>query len=495
MQPSNPTTDKSSQCLVLFGALGDLSLRKLFPALFQLHLANLLPDNITIIAIARRDIGQDGFIEELKNSLSTHGSLTASQKQEFISFSKRLDYTLVDMTDEASYSTLSDKLAYQERNITFYLATPPNIFGDICRNLNHAGLTFSESRIVLEKPIGTDLASSKHINDTVGLYFNEEQIYRIDHYLGKETVQNLLALRFANPIFGNLWNHQNISYIEISVAEEVGIEGRWGYFDDAGQMRDMVQNHLLQLLCLVAMEPPARLDADSIRNEKVRVLEALKSINVEEVNQRLIRGQYSNGSYDNTNVPGYLEEPDANEQSITETYIALRVDIANWRWANTPFYLRTGKRLHSKVSEIIIHFQRSPHFIFDKDQQNIADNKLVIRLQPSEGISLQTLTKEQGIEKGMRLRQDLLHLDFAQTEPNKKIPDAYERLLLAALMGNQSLFVRRDEVEAAWQWCDQLRTTWEGADSKLHEYPAGSYGPEAADKMIQAFGHCWYEHC
>lgn len=495
MQTINPTDINTSHTLVLFGALGDLSLRKLLPALYQLDKAELLPAETRILGVARQTFERDDFIAKTAASLATYVPAeelddTCSQR-----FYARLDYQQMDMTAPADYQALKAKLSEWDQKITYYLATPPAIFGAICDNLEAADLAHEQTRIVLEKPIGTDLASSKVINNTVGAHFDEKQIYRIDHYLGKETVQNLLALRFANPIFANLWNHQNIEYVEISVAEEVGIEGRWGYFDDAGQMRDMIQNHLLQLLTLVAMEPPARLDADSIRNEKVRVLQALKPMQPHTINKHLVRGQYGNGHYADRAVPGYLNEADANTQSQTETYMAMRVDVENWRWAGTPFYLRTGKRLQSKVTEIVIHFRQSPHYIFDADQAPIAENKLVIRLQPQEGISLQTLTKEQGIDKGMRLRRDPLHLDFAQTQSHARIPDAYERLLLEALKGNQSLFVRRDEVEAAWTWCDQVRATWEQSASPLHTYPAGSYGPHAAYDMIAAFGHRWYEHC
>ncbi len=495
MATANPNSNNFSQTLVLFGALGDLSLRKLLPALFQLDKANLLNDDTRILGLARKAYGVNEFTQDVDNTLAKFvaaDELDSSVKQRFL---QRLDYLPLDMQDTQAYTNLANKLADWGPDTTFYLATPPSIFGDICSNLNAAGLNVTGSRIVLEKPIGHDLESSKVINDTVGKYFAEEQIYRIDHYLGKETVQNLIALRFANPIFADLWNHDHISYVEITVAEEIGIEGRWGYFDDAGQMRDMVQNHLLQLLSLVAMEPPSRLDADSIRNEKVRVLEALKPMESSSINKYLVRGQYGDGEFKGQPAPGYLNEPDANTASQTETYLALRADIANWRWAGTPFYLRTGKRMSSKATEIVIHFHPNRHYIFDDDQAALAENKLIIRLQPSEGIALQTLTKEQGIDKGMRLRRDPLNLDFAQTQSNVRIPDAYERLLLEALKGNQSLFVRRDEVEASWQWCDQMRAAWENSDSALHSYPSGSRGPQAADNMINAFGHCWYEHC
>tara|TARA_B100000780_G_scaffold273772_1_gene237778 strand:- start:162 stop:1208 length:1047 start_codon:yes stop_codon:yes gene_type:complete len=348
---------------------------------------------------------------------------------------------------------------------------------------------------VVEKPIGHDLESSKLINDKFALYFNESQIFRIDHYLGKETVQNLIALRFANPLFESQWNQQFINYVEISVAEDVGIEGRWGYFDKAGQMRDMVQNHLLQLLCMVAMDPPAQLTASSIRDEKVKVLRALKSINKDKISSQLVLGQYADGQFKQKPAPGYLNEPDANTNSSTETFIALRANIANWRWTGTPFYLRTGKRMASKVTEIIIHYKSNNHYIFDPDQANIAQNQLVIRLQPYESISLQVLTKEQGIAKNMKLRRDPLHLDFAQTQSQARISDAYERLLLEALKGNQGLFVRRDEVELAWLWCDQIRQSWHEAELNLEDYPAGSNGPQKACDMIEAHGHKWYEDC
>lgn len=495
MQTQNPNKQVHSHSLVLFGALGDLSLRKLLPSLYQLDLAELLPPQTRILGLARQAFEHKEFTQAASDALGKfvpEEQLDDAVKQRFL---QRLSYLQLDMTQTEDYLSLKTTLLDWDAQVTYYLATPPSIFGDICRNLGDVELNTATSRIVLEKPIGHDLASSKLINDTVGEFFTEEQVYRIDHYLGKETVQNLLALRFANPIFADLWNHDHISYVEITVAEEVGIEGRWGYFDHAGQMRDMVQNHLLQLLCMVAMEPPSRLDADSIRNEKVRVLEALQPMQPHTINQHLVRGQYGDGHYDSHSTPGYLNEPDANTESHTETYMALRADIANWRWAGTPFYLRTGKRMRSKLTEIIVHFRPSRHFIFDADQELLAENELVIRLQPYEGISLQTLTKEQGIDKGMRLRRDPLHLDFAQTQAQTHIPDAYERLLLEALKGNQSLFVRRDEVEAAWQWCDQIRATWEQSASPLHTYPAGTQGPHAAYDMIEAFGHRWYEHC
>jgi glucose-6-phosphate 1-dehydrogenase len=484
-----------SHSFVLFGALGDLSLRKLMPALYQLDHAQLLSEDLNIMAVARSAISTTELKQSIEHTLNQYigaDQLSASSLSRFL---QRLHYCQVELTQAQDYIHLEQKIASWHPQITYYLATPPGLYRDICQHLHDANAINEHSRIVVEKPIGHDLASSKVINDKLALYFDESQIFRIDHYLGKETVQNLIALRFANPLFESQWNHQHIDYVEISVAEDVGIQGRWGYVDKDGQMREMVQNHLLQLLCMVAMDPPSQLTATSIRDEKVKVLRALKPIEKEKIGSHLVLGQYTDGQFQQQPTPGYLNEADANTNSDTETFIALRVEIANWRWTGTPFYLRTGKRMASKVTEIIIHYKSNSHYIFDPSQSNIAKNKLVIRLQPYESISLQVLTKEQGIDKSMQLRRDPLHLDFAQTQSQARIPDAYERLLLEALKGNQSLFVRRDEVELAWQWCDQIREAWHNSELPLEGYPAGSNGPQQACHMIETHGHKWYEHC
>ncbi len=484
-----------SHSLVLFGALGDLSLRKLMPALYQLEHAQLLSDDLKIMAVARSAFNIDELKVRIKDTLNQYLGAEQLNSESLSRFLKRLHYCQVDLIQATDYAALKEKLDAWHPRMTFYLATPPSLYSDICQHLHSANAINDECRIVVEKPIGHDLASSKVINDKLALYFDESQIFRIDHYLGKETVQNLIALRFANPLFETQWNNQYIDYVEISVAEDVGIEGRWGYFDKAGQMRDMVQNHLLQLLCMVAMDPPSQLTATSIRDEKVKVLRALKPIEPEKVNKHLVLGQYTDGQFQQQPAPGYLNEADAVTNSGTETFIALRAEIANWRWTGTPFYLRTGKRMASKVTEVIIHFKASNHQIFDPKQASITQNQLVIRLQPYESISLQVLTKEQGIDKQMQLRRDPLHLDFAQTQSQARIPDAYERLLLEALKGNQSLFVRRDEVELAWQWCDQIRQAWHSAELELEDYAAGSNGPKQACNMIETHGHRWYEDC
>ena len=484
-----------SHSFVLFGALGDLSLRKLMPALYQLDHAQLLSDDLNIMAVARNAVNIDELRHRIEHTLNQYLGAEQLNSESLSRFLKRLNYCQVDLTQATDYVALKEKLEAWHPRMTFYLATPPSLYKDICQHLHNANAINDQCRIVVEKPIGHDLASSKVINDKLALYFDESQIFRIDHYLGKETVQNLIALRFANPLFETQWNNQYIDYVEISVAEDVGIEGRWGYFDKAGQMRDMVQNHLLQLLCMVAMDPPSQLTATSIRDEKVKVLRALKPIEPEKIDSHLVLGQYTDGQFQQRPAPGYLNEADANTSSSTETFIALRTEIANWRWTGTPFYLRTGKRMASKVTEIIIHYKGSSHQIFDPKQANITQNQLVIRLQPYESISLQVLTKEQGIDKNMQLRRDPLHLDFAQAQSQARIPDAYERLLLEALKGNQSLFVRRDEVELAWQWCDQIRQAWHSAELTLEDYPAGSNGPQQACNMIETHGHRWYENC
>ncbi|HAC27529.1 MAG TPA: glucose-6-phosphate dehydrogenase, partial [Marinobacter hydrocarbonoclasticus] len=323
--------------------------------------------------------------------------------------------------------------------------------------------------------------------------YHENQLFRIDHYLGKETVQNLIALRFANNLFASQWDQNHISHVEITVAESVGIEGRWGYFDQAGQIRDMIQNHLLQLLCLIAMDPPADLSADSIRDEKVKVLKALKRITPDMMDRYVVRGQYTAGTSNGKPVPGYLEEEDANKGSATETFVALKAEIDNWRWSGVPFYIRTGKRLPEKLSQIIIHFKPAPHYIFDPDQKHLANNKLIIRLQPDEGMALKILTKDQGLDKGMRLRQGPLELTFSETFEAERIPDAYERLLWEVMKGNQYLFVRRDEVEYAWRWVDEIIANWRDSGEPPKRYAAGTWGPVASIAMITRDGRSWYE--
>ena len=476
--------------LALFGALGDLALRKLFPALYQLDRAGLLHADTRILALAR-DAGEaQGYLLQIEQQLRRHVSAHEIDEAVLQRFQARLSYLQMDFLQAADYDALAEQVGGSAQLVA-YFATPAAVYGGICANLARLGLA-ERTRVVLEKPIGHDLASSRAVNDAVAEVFPETRIYRIDHYLGKETVQNLIALRFANSLFETQWNQNHISHVEITVAEKVGIEGRWGYFDQAGQLRDMIQNHLLQLLCLIAMDPPSELSADSIRDEKVKVLKALEPITSAQLSRQVVRGQYVAGSSDGKAVPGYLEEENSNTQSDTETFVAIRADIRNWRWAGVPFYLRTGKRMAEKMSQIVIHFKVPPHYIFDPEQRQLIGNKLIIRLQPDEGIALQVMTKDQGLDKGMQLRSGPLQLNFSDTYRSARVPDAYERLLLEVMRGNQNLFVRKDEIEHAWQWCDQLIAGWKRLGDSPKPYAAGTWGPMGSIALITRDGRSWY---
>ncbi|NTS76969.1 glucose-6-phosphate dehydrogenase [Catenovulum sp. SM1970] len=475
---------------VLFGTKGDLARRKLLPALYQLEKANLLHDDTRIIGVARYDYSQADYVALVEEALNTFQKEELDQTV-WTKFKARLDYCEVNLREASAFAALRDHVDLDARVMVNYMSTPPSIFGNICEGLHEAGLINNETRVVLEKPIGHDLASSAVINDQVARFFSEDQTYRIDHYLGKETVLNLLALRFANSIFTTNWDHNCIDHVQITVAEEVGIEGRWGYFDDAGQMRDMVQNHLLQVLSLVAMEPPASIDANSVRDEKLKVLKSIRTIDESNVAEKTVRGQYTAGEFNGQPAPGYLEEEGANTESNTESFAAIRVDIDNWRWAGVPFYLRTGKRLPTKLTEIVVHFKPLPHNIFAGQQGQLPDNKLIIRLQPHEGVEIQVMNKVPGLGKQMELQQTKLDLSFSETFKDARIADAYERLLLEALMGNQSLFVRRDEVEAAWTYVDGIIAAWKASGEKPEPYAAGSWGPQGAFDLMSKDGREW----
>ncbi|WP_447556009.1 glucose-6-phosphate dehydrogenase [Vreelandella sp. EE22] len=493
-QPQSPLGDPNHAIdLALFGALGDLAMRKLFLALYHLDREGLLPEKTRVLGLARQEHDTRSFRQQVGEALKKRLKEEEQDEQSLARFLDRLEYLQLDFKSAEGYAAIREWREGSPRPMVVYLSVAARIYGDICHHLFESESLDDDTRVVVEKPIGYDLESSKEVNDAIGAVFPEERVYRIDHYLGKETVQNLIALRFANPLFGTQWNQNHISHVEITVAEKVGIEGRWGYFDDAGQLRDMVQNHLLQLLCLIAMDPPSNLDADAIRDEKVKVLKALKPFTGEALGRDVVRGQYIAGSSDGQSVPGYLDEEGANTDSRTETFVAMKTEVANWRWAGVPFYLRTGKRMPEKLSQIVIHFRQQPHYIFDPDQRDIASNKLIIRLQPEEGIALQVLTKDSGLDKGMRLRPGPLHLDFNSAFPKSRIPDAYERLLLEVMKGQQYLFVRRDEVEFAWRWCDQLIEGWKTRETPPRRYPAGSWGPVASIAMITQDGRSWYE--
>jgi glucose-6-phosphate 1-dehydrogenase len=478
--------------LIVFGATGDLARRKLLPAMFQRDLAGQLPDEAHIIGVSRGALSAEAFRAQASESLTEHvgaAELASAAGQKFLD---RLSYVQADADTDAGWQDLAEALrAYASCVNVFYLATAPALFGEICERLGRFALAGENARVVVEKPVGRDLASAEAVNDAVGRVFPEDRVYRIDHYLGKEAVQNLMALRFANGLFEPLWNAAHIDHVQITVAERLGVEGRAGYYDKAGALRDMVQNHILQLVCLTAMEPPARLDADAVRDEKLKILRCLKPINSDSLCAlHTVRGQYRAGASSGGAVPGYLEELGA-ASSATETFVAIKAEIENWRWAGVPFYIRTGKRLPERVSEIVITFRPIPHSVFEPAAGPIEPNRLVIRLQPDEGVKLWLMSKDPG-PGGMRLRLVPLDMSFASAFGVRN-PDAYERLVLDVVRGNQTLFMRRDEVEAAWRWIDPILQTWAESAEPPRFYTAGTWGPSAAIALIERDGRTWVE--
>jgi glucose-6-phosphate 1-dehydrogenase len=476
----------------IFGVLGDLARRKLIPSLYQLDKAGLLHDDTRIIGVARHELSPDEFVAKMRDSLETF--VSDPLKPDVVDrLLGRLHYVLINLDTVDEYKKLDDAIDQQKRVLINYFSVAPFLFDDICKGLAHAAIVTPKTRVVLEKPIGRDLVTSQEINDTVARVFAEDQVYRIDHYLGKETVMNLLALRFANSIFTTNWDHNTIDHVEITVAEQVGIEGRWGYFDKAGQLRDMVQNHLMQILTLVAMEPPVNLHGDSLRNEKLKVLKALRPITKENVDEKVVRGQYAGGFIKGEPVTGYLEEEDGNPHSSTETFVAIRVDIDNWRWADVPFYLRTGKALATKRSEVVINFKKLPHNIFKDSYKNLPPNKLIIRLQPDEGVEIEMLNKVPGVGEVAQLQRTMLDLSFCEAFVGERIADAYERLILEVMHGNQALFVHRDEVERSWTWIDSIQDAWAKSNEPPKKYPAGTWGPVASVALLARDGREWEE--
>ncbi len=478
--------------LVIFGARGDLARRKLLPALFQLHKAGLLADSVRIAAVAREALDTAGFIADTLKLLKGKNVDNDFDEKAWQGFSRRLTYIRIDFAQKKEFLALKDWIV-EKRTLIYYLATPPSLFGSISRHLYDANCVDATSRIVLEKPIGHDLKSSGQVNGAVGEYFSERNIYRIDHYLGKETVQNLLALRFANRMINSQWDNSCIDHVQITAAETVGIEGRWSYYDKVGQLRDMVQNHLLQLLCMVAMEPPSSLQADEIRAEKVKLLRALRPICDDNVADHAVRGQYSAGWVEGSPVVGYMEEEGSeSDSSDNETYVALKVHVDNWRWAGVPFYLRTGKRMREKVTQVIIVYKDNPHSLFPETEGE-ANNKLVIRLQPNEGIQLEMVSKKQSLKERLSTEKRTLNLDFFDSSGESRIADAYERLFLEVIKGDQWLFVSRDEIEASWRWCDELLATWKDKKIGTKSYSAGSWGPSKAEMLIENDDRSWYQ--
>ena len=477
--------------IVVFGASGDLAQRKLLPALYHRDLAHQLPGEARIIGVSRRHNSHEDFRQMARRAVAANLGQEPIDETCLERFCQRLFYVPVDVGAEAGWPELFDILRDGESRIrVFYLATAPELFTVIAEKLGAHGLVTPRSRLVVEKPIGKDLQSAREVNDTIGRVFLEQSIYRIDHYLGKETVQNLMALRFANALFEPLWNSRYIDNVQITVAENIGVEGRGDYYDTAGALRDMVQNHMLQLLCLVAIETPASIEADAVRDEKLKVLKALLPIDERNFSTLTVRGQYRAGATACGSVPGYLDELSSGA-SATETFTAIRAEIGNWRWAGVPFYLRTGKRLPSRVSEIVVTFRPVPHSVFDGTAGPITANRLVIRLQPNEGVKLWLMIKDPG-PGGMRLRHVPLDMSFA-TAFGVRNPDAYERLVMDVVRGNQTLFMRRDEVEAAWSWIDPILDAWRASDEPPKGYTAGTWGPSAAIALIERDGRTWHD--
>ncbi|MFC7400408.1 glucose-6-phosphate dehydrogenase [Chelatococcus sp. GCM10030263] len=477
--------------LVIFGATGDLSQRKLLPALFHRCVAGQLPEDARIIGTSRRAMSAEEFQAFARKAIAEHVPSKDLAEDGLGRFLERLDYVSLDAGSDEGWPDLVDCVKRGEGHIrVFYLATAPDLFGPISERIGTHGLVDQQTRVVVEKPIGKDLASARAVNDAIGRVFPEESVYRIDHYLGKETVQNLMALRFANALFEPVWNAAHVDHVQITVAESLGVEGRAGYYDTAGAMRDMVQNHMLQLLCLVAMEPPTSTAADAVRDEKLKVLQSLVPIDGRTATAATVRGQYRAGASAGGAVPGYLDELGAST-SRTETFVSVKAEIANWRWAGVPFYLRTGKRLPSRVSEIVVAFRRIPHSMFDGEAGTIENNRLVIRLQPDEGVKLWLMIKDPG-PGGMRLHNVPLDMSFAEAFGVRN-PDAYERLILDVVRGNQTLFMRRDEVEAAWTWIDPIIEAWQNSGEAPKPYTAGTWGPSASIALIERDGRTWYD--
>jgi len=479
----------TSNSLVIFGATGDLATRMLLPSLYFLERDGLLDERLRIIGAARSDLDDAGLRSLAHDAVAARGD--ALDPAALRKLCSRLSYCRLDVQTGAGHQALAGMLSGTS---VYYLSLSPQHYGAACAGLQSAGLANPQSRIVVEKPIGHDLESCRAINSCLVGGFTESRVFRVDHYLGKETVQNLLALRFANTLFEPLWNRSCIDHVQITVAESIGVEGRWSYYDAYGALRDMVQNHVLQLLCLVAMEPPARLDPDAVRDEKAKVLRSLRPIRRRDVLAKTVRGQYVEGRLRDTVLPPYRSE-EGGAESGTETFVALEAEIDNWRWAGVPFYLRTGKRLNARHTEIAIQFLGVPHSIFGRvGRGDLVANRLTITLQPEERISLLLMNKTPGLTaEGMRLSPLSLDLSLTDAFRAQRRRIAYERLLLDALAGNPTLFVRGDEVEAAWAWVDAIAAGWKETGMAPEYYEAGSRGPAGADALIARRGYRWIQ--
>ena len=478
--------------LIFFGGTGDLSMRKLLPAMYRAYQQGSVPEGSRIFMSCRKQNDFDGMITTLKSKLEEFLLGDEFNEPQWQKFSNLITPVLLDLVSlDERWDVFSKQLNSNANSVrVFYLAVLPSIYGECCENLSQKNLITENSRIVVEKPIGYNMESAEAINEKMAKYFEEEQIFRIDHYLGKETVQNLLTLRFGNFLFENMWDSKSIDHIQISITEQVGLEGRAGFYDEVGAMRDMVQNHLLQLLCLLAIDSPNQLSSDAVRIEKVKVLQALKPIINGDIKKSTIRGQYVSGLINNEKVAGYLDEL-GNYDSKTETYVALKVFIENWRWAGVPFYLRTGKRLKERGAEIIIQFKDVTHNVYDFNANQLKPNKLILKLQPDEKIQLQLMANDVGGGTSC-LEPILLNLDFA-SDAGAPRSSAYQRLLLDAIRGNSTLFIHRDEVTAAWQWVDPIIDYWKNSDQDPDLYSAGSWGPKKANDIFEQPYQHWHE--
>lgn len=491
------------QALVIFGASGDLTYRKLIPAVFDLYKQNSLPQNFAVLGVARSPFTDDTFREKMKEGIRQFALAKNTSDEELNTFCQKLYYLSINTDDGNEYSKLKERLIELDKNdntsgnYIFYLSTPPTLYPLVPKFLAQQGLNGQENgfrRIIIEKPFGTNLKSAIDLNASLREDYGEDQIYRIDHYLGKETVQNMLVTRFANSIYEPLWNRNYIHHVEITAAESIGVENRGSYYDHSGALRDMVQNHLLQLVALVAMEPPMTIDSDSIRNEKLKVFQAIRPLSNDDLFKNVIRGQYTAANIRGKYAKGYREEKDVAAESRTETYVAMKLFIDNWRWGDVPFYIRTGKRLPTRVSEVVIHFKPVPQRLFTQttDLRN-DDNQLVIRIQPDEGIILKTKMKVPGV--GYQVKNVNMEFHYSNLQ-DTYLPEAYERLLLDCMIGDSTLYIRGDALEATWKFVQPLINFWDNnPDAPLHGYPAGTWGPDCADDLIEEKNITWRYPC
>lgn len=489
--------------LIIFGASGDLTFRKLIPAVYDLHKQELLPEKFAVVGASRTDLSDEKFREKMKDGIKKFANFKDDNAQIVNDFLKKLSYISVNTEKKEDFQKLKNHLLNLDNdlgtdgNFIYYLSTPPSLYGVIPCLLGEVGLNNNENgswkKLIVEKPFGYDLESALELNKKLSKYFKEEQIYRIDHYLGKETVQNILVTRFSNGVFEPLWNRNYVHHVEITSVENIGIENRGGYYDSSGALRDMVQNHLLQLTGLIAMEPPSSFDSNAIRNEIVKVFQSFRQFNGKDIQKYSIRGQYTSATIIGEKVPGYREEKGVEKDSRTESYVAMKLFIDNWRWGGVPFYMRTGKRMPTKVTEVVIHFKRTPHFLFSNQDQVNSCNQLILRIQPDEGVLFKVGMKVPG--QGFNIQN--VNMDFHYSDlSNAYLPTAYERLLHDCMIGDSTLYQRADAVEAAWKFVDPILKAWKNDNNiPVYGYPAGTWGPEKADEMIEGKNMTWRYPC